>query len=162
MWGVSCTCSGLSGFRERSAEGRKRPVGAGAFLPLKHPSPQHHEPPSSHASHPPFNSLHSPIPTLPTLRASPPSTTQTPPAHRHHTEHAPARTPQAHYSATLRLKRFFPFTLIDAMGSLAETQEQITKELRCAKGGGRGDEPAQGRRFPSCCSIARPIWLPKP
>ncbi|GBF96259.1 adenylate kinase [Raphidocelis subcapitata] len=37
---------------------------------------------------------------------------------------------KTHYSATLRLKRFFPFTLIDAMGSLAETQEQITKELR--------------------------------
>ncbi|KAI8462363.1 MAG: hypothetical protein J3K34DRAFT_191729 [Monoraphidium minutum] len=37
---------------------------------------------------------------------------------------------KAHYNATLRLKRFFPFTLIDSMGSLAETQEQITKELR--------------------------------
>ena len=37
---------------------------------------------------------------------------------------------KTHYAATLRLKRFFPFTLIDAMGSLAETREQITKELR--------------------------------
>jgi hypothetical protein len=45
-----------------------------------------------------------------------------------HPPHNPPR--QAHYSATLRLKRFFPFTLIDSMGSLAETQEQITKELR--------------------------------
>jgi hypothetical protein len=30
----------------------------------------------------------------------------------------------------LRLKQFFPFTLIDAMGSLEETRQQITKELR--------------------------------
>ena len=37
---------------------------------------------------------------------------------------------KTHYAATLRLKRFFPFTLIDAMGSLPETREQITKELR--------------------------------
>jgi hypothetical protein len=35
-----------------------------------------------------------------------------------------------HYSAILRLKQFFPFHLIDAMGSLADTQEQITQELR--------------------------------
>jgi hypothetical protein len=28
------------------------------------------------------------------------------------------------------LKQFFPFTLIDAMGSLEETRQQITKELR--------------------------------
>mmetsp|Transcript_26912 Transcript_26912/g.58761 ORF Transcript_26912/g.58761 Transcript_26912/m.58761 type:complete len:585 (+) Transcript_26912:197-1951(+) len=35
-----------------------------------------------------------------------------------------------HYTATLRLKQFFPFHLIDAMGSLAETQEAITTELR--------------------------------
>eukprot|EP00877_Chromochloris_zofingiensis_P000326 jgi/Chrzof1/10294/Cz04g36080.t1 len=35
-----------------------------------------------------------------------------------------------HYAATLRLKQYFPFTLIDAMGTLAETREQITKELR--------------------------------
>lgn len=36
-----------------------------------------------------------------------------------------------HHSAVLRLKQFFPFHLIDAMGSLAETQEAITTELRC-------------------------------
>ncbi|MEW5303485.1 MAG: hypothetical protein WDW36_006171 [Sanguina aurantia] len=35
-----------------------------------------------------------------------------------------------HHSAVLRLKQFFPFHLIDAMGSLAETQEAITTELR--------------------------------
>lgn len=35
-----------------------------------------------------------------------------------------------HYSAILRLKQFFAFHLIDAMGSLTETQEQIEKELR--------------------------------
>lgn len=35
-----------------------------------------------------------------------------------------------HYSAILRLKQFFPFHLIDAMGTLAETREAITKELR--------------------------------
>lgn len=39
-----------------------------------------------------------------------------------------------HYTATLRLKQFFPFHLIDAMGTLAETQEAITKELRCEGG----------------------------
>ncbi|GIL75776.1 hypothetical protein Vretifemale_5490 [Volvox reticuliferus] len=35
-----------------------------------------------------------------------------------------------HHSAVLRLKQFFPFHLIDAMGTLAETQEAITTELR--------------------------------
>ncbi len=35
-----------------------------------------------------------------------------------------------HYSAILRLKQFFPFHLIDAMGALHETQEQISQELR--------------------------------
>ncbi|KAI8474928.1 MAG: hypothetical protein J3K34DRAFT_374708 [Monoraphidium minutum] len=39
-----------------------------------------------------------------------------------------------HYSAILRLKQFFPFHLIDAMGSPAETQEQIEKELRYQSG----------------------------
>eukprot|EP00882_Tetradesmus_deserticola_P019249 GHRQ01020707.1.p1 GENE.GHRQ01020707.1~~GHRQ01020707.1.p1 ORF type:complete len:460 (+),score=213.56 GHRQ01020707.1:50-1381(+) len=37
---------------------------------------------------------------------------------------------KTHYAATLRLKQFFPFTLIDAMGSLEETRQQITNELR--------------------------------
>lgn len=35
-------------------------------------------------------------------------------------------------AATLRLKQFFPFTLIDAMGTLEETRQQITNELRSA------------------------------
>lgn len=35
-----------------------------------------------------------------------------------------------HYAATLRLRQFFPFHLIDAMGTLSETQEAITQELR--------------------------------
>ncbi len=35
-----------------------------------------------------------------------------------------------HHSAVLRLKQFFPFHLIDAMGTLGETQEAITTELR--------------------------------
>lgn len=35
-----------------------------------------------------------------------------------------------HYTATLRLKQFFPFHLIDSMGSLSETQDAITTELR--------------------------------
>ena len=35
-----------------------------------------------------------------------------------------------HYAASLRLKAFFPFHLIDAMGTLTETQEAITTELR--------------------------------
>lgn len=44
-----------------------------------------------------------------------------------------------HHSAVLRLKQFFPFHLIDAMGSLAETQEAVTTELRCAgRGAARG------------------------
>lgn len=37
---------------------------------------------------------------------------------------------KTHYAATLRLKNYFPFTLIDAMGSIEETRQQITKELR--------------------------------
>ncbi|KAF5837183.1 hypothetical protein DUNSADRAFT_4743 [Dunaliella salina] len=35
-----------------------------------------------------------------------------------------------HYSATMRLKQFFPFHLIDSMGTLEETQEAISLELR--------------------------------
>jgi hypothetical protein len=38
---------------------------------------------------------------------------------------------KTHYAATLRLKSYFPFTLIDAMGSIEETRQQITSELRC-------------------------------
>lgn len=37
---------------------------------------------------------------------------------------------KAHYSAILRLKQFFPFHLIDSMGTLAETQASISQELR--------------------------------
>eukprot|EP00955_Chlamydomonas_euryale_P116766 366438-Chlamydomonas_euryale.AAC.2 len=43
-----------------------------------------------------------------------------------------------HYGASLRLKQFFPFHLIDAMGTLSETQEAITTELRCGRLGPRG------------------------
>lgn len=32
--------------------------------------------------------------------------------------------------ATMRLKQFFPFHLIDSMGTLEETQEAISLELR--------------------------------
>ena len=35
-----------------------------------------------------------------------------------------------HYATLLRLKRYFPFTLIDAMGSLNECEAQIVRELR--------------------------------
>jgi hypothetical protein len=38
---------------------------------------------------------------------------------------------KAHYGAAMRLKQFFPFHLIDAMGSLEETHEAISLELRC-------------------------------
>ncbi|GFH26290.1 uncharacterized protein HaLaN_24417, partial [Haematococcus lacustris] len=37
---------------------------------------------------------------------------------------------KTHYSATMRLKQFFPFHLIDSMGSLDETREAISMELR--------------------------------
>lgn len=37
---------------------------------------------------------------------------------------------KTHYGATMRLKQFFPFHLIDSMGSLEETQEAISLELR--------------------------------
>lgn len=37
---------------------------------------------------------------------------------------------QAHYSTLLRLKQYFPFSLIDAMGSLEECKAQIARELR--------------------------------
>ena len=39
-------------------------------------------------------------------------------------------TVQAHYSTLLRLKQYFPFSLIDAMGSLEECKAQIARELR--------------------------------
>jgi len=37
---------------------------------------------------------------------------------------------KTHYGATMRLKQFFPFHLIDSMGTLEETQEAISLELR--------------------------------
>eukprot|EP00891_Asterochloris_glomerata_P009685 jgi/Astpho2/9685/e_gw1.00147.4.1_t len=37
---------------------------------------------------------------------------------------------KAHYNTVLRLKQFFPFSLIDAMGSLEDTRAQIMRELR--------------------------------
>ena len=37
---------------------------------------------------------------------------------------------QQHYSTLLRLKQYFPFSLIDAMGSLDECKAQIARELR--------------------------------
>lgn len=37
---------------------------------------------------------------------------------------------QAHYNTLLRLKQYFPFSLIDAMGSLDECRAQIARELR--------------------------------
>lgn len=56
-----------------------------------------------------------------------------------------------HYTATLRLKQFFPFHLIDAMGTLAETQEAITKELRC--------ETCRGGRHAGLGSSMMRVWL---
>ena len=38
--------------------------------------------------------------------------------------------PQAHYSTLLRLKQYFPFSLIDAMGTMDDTKSQILSELR--------------------------------
>ncbi len=37
---------------------------------------------------------------------------------------------KAHYHTILRLKQFFPFSLIDAMGSLEECKSQVLRELR--------------------------------
>ncbi|KAI3433651.1 hypothetical protein D9Q98_003460 [Chlorella vulgaris] len=37
---------------------------------------------------------------------------------------------KAHYHTILRLKSFFPFSLIDAMGTLEEARQQIMRELR--------------------------------
>lgn len=37
---------------------------------------------------------------------------------------------KAHYHTILRLKSFFPFSLIDAMGTLEEARQQIVRELR--------------------------------
>ncbi len=45
-----------------------------------------------------------------------------------------------HYGATMRLKQFFPFHLIDSMGTLEETQEAISLELRCGAARGVGRE----------------------
>lgn len=35
-----------------------------------------------------------------------------------------------HYTTLLRLMQHFPFTLIDAMGSIRECEQQIARELR--------------------------------
>lgn len=45
---------------------------------------------------------------------------------------APAcgQTFKKNYGMVLKLKEFFPFSLIDAMGSLAECEAQIARELR--------------------------------
>ena len=37
---------------------------------------------------------------------------------------------QQHYSTLLRLKSYFPFSLIDACGTLEECRTQISRELR--------------------------------
>lgn len=37
---------------------------------------------------------------------------------------------KGHYATMLRLKSYFPFSLIDAMGTLDETRFQIVRELR--------------------------------
>lgn len=37
---------------------------------------------------------------------------------------------QAHYGTLLRLKQYFPFSLIDAMGTVEECRRQIVRELR--------------------------------
>ena len=42
----------------------------------------------------------------------------------------PLQVFRAHYHTILRLKSFFPFSLIDAMGSLDEARAQIMRELR--------------------------------
>ena len=42
----------------------------------------------------------------------------------------PRIAPQAHYTTLLRLKQYFPFSLIDAMGTLEECRAQIARELR--------------------------------
>ena len=39
---------------------------------------------------------------------------------------------QQHYGTLLRLKRHFPFSLIDACGTLEQCRAQIARELRCA------------------------------
>ena len=46
------------------------------------------------------------------------------------TRDAYAATFKAHYLTLLSLKRVFPFTLVDACGTLAETEAQIARELR--------------------------------
>ena len=58
-----------------------------------------------------------------------------------------------HYSAVLRLKQYFPFHLIDAMGTLDDTRDAVTTELRygegcvcvvvCGRGGGMQSPPPQ-------------------
>ena len=37
---------------------------------------------------------------------------------------------QAHYGTLLRLKQYFPFSLIDAMGTMDECRQQINREMR--------------------------------
>jgi len=104
------------------------------------------------------SAAHTPIPTLPALLKT--YTECSAPIDRpsrslltnHHHDHSPPvrraqRTTdmsvekckrryeifKMHYSATMRLKQFFPFHLIDSMGTLEETQEAISLELRCGR-----------------------------
>ena len=84
--------------------------GAGGCL---HDSPAASEPASPT---PPSSCTTAPPPPHP----APPS----PPSHTTTTH------PQAHYHTILRLKTFFPFSLIDAMGTLEEARQQIMRELR--------------------------------
>lgn len=78
------------------------------------------------------------LPCAPLAAQGPPGSclpTRMPPRHRLPSAHPSRAAPQPlsfsacrrHYPAILRLKQFFPFHLIDAMGSLADTQEQIAQ-----------------------------------
>ena len=73
----------------------------------------------------------------------------------------PTHPPQvfkAHYHTILRLKSFFPFSLIDAMGTLEEARQQIMRELvRRARAGQRGGGWSGGRvRGPRASSGCEP------
>ena len=71
-----------------------------------------------------------PLPARATTAAGAPRCTPPHPAPPSPPSHTTTTHPQAHYHTILRLKTFFPFSLIDAMGTLEEARQQIMRELR--------------------------------
>lgn len=94
-----------------------------------------------------------------------PSPIHSPPTPNRPPRHAPPQVFKAHYHTILRLKSFFPFSLIDAMGTLEEARQQIMRELvrACSSRpgwAGRLPTAAHGRLRLGCCGARRECCAP--